>query len=73
MAAQRLECELVTEPDLAKMIAAEFGDSIRIPDLGWRPLTVRFWPPSILQILIVSVLEDFRQQPCALVEILGGY
>ncbi len=40
MAAQRLECELVSEPDLAKMIAAEFGDSIRIPDLAWRPLTV---------------------------------
>jgi cytidylate kinase len=40
MAAQRLECELVTEPDLAKMIAAEFGDSIRIPDLAWRPLTI---------------------------------
>jgi cytidylate kinase len=40
VAAQRLECELVTEPDLAKMIAAEFGDSLRIPDLAWRPLTV---------------------------------
>ena len=40
MAAQRLECELVTEPDLVKMIAAEFGDSIRVPDLAWRPLTV---------------------------------
>jgi cytidylate kinase len=40
LAAQRLECELVTEPDLAKMIAAEFGESIRIPDLAWRPLTV---------------------------------
>jgi len=40
MAAQRFECELVTEPDLAKMIAAEFGDSIRIPDPAWRPLTV---------------------------------
>jgi cytidylate kinase len=40
MAAQRLECELVTEPDLAKMIAAEFGDSIPIPDLAWRPLTI---------------------------------
>ena len=40
LAAQRLECELVTDPDLAKMIAAEFGDSIRIPDLAWRPLTV---------------------------------
>jgi cytidylate kinase len=40
IAAQRLECELVTEPDLAKMIAAEFGDSIRIPDKAWRPLTV---------------------------------
>ncbi len=40
MAAQRLECELVTEPDLAKMIAAEFGDSIGIPELAWRPLTV---------------------------------
>jgi cytidylate kinase len=40
MAAQRLECELVTEPDLAKMIAVEFGDSIPIPDLAWRPLTI---------------------------------
>jgi cytidylate kinase len=40
MAARRLECELITEPDLAKMIAAEFGESIRIPDLAWRPLTV---------------------------------
>jgi len=40
MAAQRFECELVTDPDLAKMIAAEFGESIRIPDLAWRPLTV---------------------------------
>jgi hypoxanthine phosphoribosyltransferase len=40
LASQRLECELVTEPDLAKMIAAEFGGSIRIPDLAWRPLTV---------------------------------
>jgi cytidylate kinase len=40
MAAQRFQCELVTEADLAKMIAAEFGDSIRIPDLAWRPLTV---------------------------------
>jgi cytidylate kinase len=36
MAAQRLECELVPEPDLVKMIAAEIGDSIRIPDLAWR-------------------------------------
>jgi hypothetical protein len=25
---------------LAKMISAEFGDSIRIPDLAWRPLTI---------------------------------
>lgn len=40
LAAQRLECELVTEPDLAKMIAAEFGDSIQVPDSAWRPLTV---------------------------------
>jgi cytidylate kinase len=48
-AAQRLECELVTEPDLAKMIAAEFGESIRIPDQAWRPLTV-----SILASLAVK-------------------
>lgn len=40
MTAQRLQCELVTEPGLAKMIAAEFGDSIPIPDRAWRPLTV---------------------------------
>ncbi len=39
-AAQHFDCELVTEPDLAKMIAAEFGESIRIPELAWRPLTV---------------------------------
>jgi len=40
LAAQRLECELVTEADLEKLIAAEFRDSIRIPDLAWRPLTI---------------------------------
>jgi cytidylate kinase len=40
LTAQRLECELVTEPDLARMIAAEFGESIRIPDRAWRPLAV---------------------------------
>jgi hypothetical protein len=40
LTAQRLECELVTEPDLARMIAAEFGESIRIPDGAWRPLAV---------------------------------
>jgi cytidylate kinase len=40
LAAQRLECELVTQPDLAKMIAAAFGDSIQVPDSAWRPLTV---------------------------------
>jgi len=41
MAAQQFEFELVTEPDLAKMIAAEFGESIRIPDRGW--FCVVFW------------------------------
>jgi len=39
-AAQRLECELVTEPDLVKMIAAEFGESLGIPDQAWRPSVV---------------------------------
>jgi hypothetical protein len=29
--AQRLEFELEAEPDLAGIISAEFGDSIRIP------------------------------------------
>jgi cytidylate kinase len=38
LAAQRLGCGLMTEPDLEKMVAAEFGDSIQIPDLAWRPL-----------------------------------
>jgi cytidylate kinase len=42
MAAQRLECELVTESNLEKMIAAQFAapfeDSSRIADQAWRPL-----------------------------------
>jgi hypothetical protein len=37
VAAQRFEFELVTEPDLDKMVAAEFGESVQIPDLAWRP------------------------------------
>src|SRR3984885_1012192 len=39
MAAQRLQCELITEADLERMIAAQFGESNRgIPDKAWRPL-----------------------------------
>lgn len=38
MAAQRLQCELVTESDLEKTIAAQFGELSLIPDLAWRPL-----------------------------------
>ena len=38
MAAQRLQCELVTESDLEKMIAAQFGELEPIPDRAWRPL-----------------------------------
>jgi cytidylate kinase len=38
VAAQRLHCELVTESALATMIAAQLGDSSRIPDQAWRPL-----------------------------------
>jgi Cytidylate kinase-like family len=38
MAAQRLQCELVSESDLRKMIAAQFGERSRIPDRAWRPL-----------------------------------
>ena len=40
MIAQRLECQLVTEPDLEKRVVAEFGASTRIPDRAWRPLIV---------------------------------
>lgn len=40
LAAQRLDCDLVTEPELVRMVSAEFGDSVRIPDRAWRPLTV---------------------------------
>jgi hypothetical protein len=38
MATQRLQCELVSESDLRKMMAAQFGESSRIPDRAWRPL-----------------------------------
>jgi cytidylate kinase len=38
MAAQRLQCELVSESNLEKMMAAQFGESSRMPDRAWRPL-----------------------------------
>jgi hypothetical protein len=38
MAAQRFECELVTESDLEKAIGAQFGELSLIPDRAWRPL-----------------------------------
>ncbi len=38
MVAQRLQCELVTESDLEKTIAAQFGELSLIPDSAWRPL-----------------------------------
>jgi cytidylate kinase len=39
MAAERLRCELITEPELQKTIAAQFGESSRnIPDRAWQPL-----------------------------------
>ena len=39
MAAQRLECELVTDAVLEKMVAHEMGDVNKIPDRAWRPVT----------------------------------
>jgi cytidylate kinase len=38
MAAQRLQCELVSESNLQKTIVAQFGELSRIPDRAWRPL-----------------------------------
>ena len=38
MAAQRLVCELVSESDLDRMIAAQFGELSRIPEQAWRHL-----------------------------------
>jgi len=39
MAAERLQCALITEADLERMIAAQFGEPNRsIPDKAWRPL-----------------------------------
>ncbi len=38
MAAQRLQCELVSESNLQKMIAAQFGELSRIPGRAWGPL-----------------------------------
>jgi cytidylate kinase len=37
LAAQRLECELVTESDLDRLIAAQFGDLRQTPGQTWRP------------------------------------
>ena len=38
MAAQRLQCELVSESNLRETIAAQFGEWSRIPDRAWGPL-----------------------------------
>jgi cytidylate kinase len=38
LAAQRLQCELVSESNLRKMMAAQFGESSGMPDRAWRPL-----------------------------------
>jgi len=38
MASQRLQCELVTESNLQNMMAAQFGESSRMPGRAWRPL-----------------------------------
>jgi cytidylate kinase len=39
LAAQRFEFELITESDLERMIAAQFGESSQtVPDKAWRPL-----------------------------------
>src|ERR1700727_1530608 len=38
LAAQRLQCELVSESNLRKMMAAQFGESSRMPERAWRPL-----------------------------------
>jgi hypothetical protein len=38
LAAQHLQCELVSESNLQKMMAAQFGESERMPDRAWRPL-----------------------------------
>jgi cytidylate kinase len=41
MAAQRLQCELITDADLERMIAAQFGESSEmVPDKAWRPLAM---------------------------------
>jgi hypothetical protein len=36
IAAQRLECELLTESGLDRMIVTQFGESSRVPDQAWR-------------------------------------
>jgi cytidylate kinase len=36
VAARRLECELVAESDLDKLIARHFGESNQVPDRAWR-------------------------------------
>lgn len=39
MAARRLQCELITEAELDRMIAIQFGESNQtVPDKAWRPL-----------------------------------
>ena len=39
LAAQRFEFELITESDLERMIAAQFGESSQtVPDKAWRPV-----------------------------------
>src|SRR6202042_2204255 len=38
MAAQHFQCDLVSEANLQKMMAAQFGEPSRMPDRAWRPL-----------------------------------
>jgi len=35
LVSQRMECELITEPDLEKMMAGQFGQTCKIPDRVW--------------------------------------
>ena len=37
VAARRIECELVTESELDKLIAGQFGGPVQVPAQAWRP------------------------------------
>lgn len=69
MAAQRLQCELITETGLEKMIAAQFAESNQT--FPGKAFPQKAWPPLALSILASLGLERHLLVSCTGAEILA--